>query len=99
MKSFKEFLVENIVDNHIKRLADIGHDKEAYYKFHDEMVNNKELKKDHLDEIGKHYVMSPEFPRLFKSRNDKLDAIKQTFHDRKNFEDRGKVIDKLLPWQ
>lgn len=86
-------------EHHLLALMDAGIDRVRFRKAFEAIKADKAMKGPQLDKIGSAYAMSPKFALLYKTRNQKLDQIEQTFHDKKNFEDRGKVIDELLPWQ
>lgn len=90
---------ETRAEVHLLAIMNAGSDKNRFYAALDNLQNDKNIRAKDLDTIGSAYAMAPEFGRLFKTRADKLRQIKETFHERKNFEDRGKVIDELLPWQ
>lgn len=86
-------------EHHLLGLVEAGTDAERFAKVFRAIETDKSLKAPELDLIGSGYTMFPRFGELYKTRAAKLEQIKQTFQDKRNFESRGKVIDQLLPWQ
>jgi hypothetical protein len=87
------------IATYIAALKDAGLDEARFLAAFEALEADGSLKNAALDEIGIGYTEVSVFPRLFKSRAEKIAEIKRSFYERLGFETRGKVVDSVVPWQ
>lgn len=87
------------VTEHVAALKVASLDEGKFGAAFSVLSSDKSLRNNDIDDIGAAYTEFAAFGRMYKSRAEKLDQIKRAFYERLGFEKRGRVVDRVAPWQ